>query len=366
MQKTLQTTVLLVLGLTHLLVSKANCSTADKWQFNPFVRVDKANPILTSNPNSSFQCPVQNKKIKWEAEHVFNPAAVVHKGKVYLFYRAEDNYGKGIGHHTSRIGLAVSKDGIHFKRMDKPVLFPNTDEQKKYEFPGGCEDPRIVEKEDGTFIMMYTQWDREIATLSVATSKDLLNWEKQGYVFKKQGRRRWSKSGSIVCRQEGNRLVATKINGKYWMYWGEGHIYIATSNDLINWEYLRDEDNWLLTVLKPRKGKFDSLLVEPGPPAILTKQGIVLLYNGKNSVRKGDPAIAPQAYSAGQALFDAKDPTKVLDRGKKHFLTPEKPYEMKGQYKGGTVFIQGLVYFQDKWFLYYGSADSAIGVAISQ
>lgn len=77
----------------------------------------------------------------------------------------------------------------------------------------------------------------------------------------------------------------------------------------------------------------------------------------------GDPKIPAGAYSAGQLVLDANDPTKVLSRGEECFLTPERPYEMKGQYKGGTVFIQGLVSFKGDWFLYYGTADSAIGVA---
>lgn len=131
------------------------------------------------------------------------------------------------------------------------------------------------------------------------------------------------------------------------MYWGEGLIHAATSDDLISWEIVKDRDGIPVVVLEPRNGKFDSLLVEAGPPAIITKDGIVLLYNGKNSIEKGDPNINPHAYSAGQALLDISNPTKVISRSNECFLTPEKPYEMWGQYKGGTVFIQGLVFFQE-------------------
>ncbi len=332
----------------------------------PFERVDEANPILTPCSDSVFCCPLQHKEICWEAEHVFNPAAVVRHGKVYLLYRAEDNYGTGIGNHTSRIGLAESSDGIHFERMLTPVLFPDCDEQSSYEFPGGCEDPRIVETEEGSYVMTYTQWNRQVAVLAVATSDDLIHWKKRGYAFEGNMHRRWSKSGSIVCRLEEDRLIATKIQGKYWMYWGEGMIYTATSDDLISWEPLKDEDGELTILLKPRKGKFDGLLVEAGPPAILTEEGILLLYNGKNSIKKGDPHILPKAYSAGQVLFDLADPTKILIRSEECFLTPERAYEMRGQYERGTVFIEGLVHFHNQWFLYYGTADSAIGVATSK
>ncbi len=354
---------LLFVALTSALPLAGFSST--EWQLGPFERVDAANPILTPSSDSVFYCPIQKRDIRWEAEHIFNPGAVVREGKVYLFYRAEDDYGAGVGNHTSRLGLAVSHDGIRFERTGSPILFPDSDEQSIYEFPGGCEDPRIVETEEGTYVMMYTQWNRQVAVLGVATSDDLVHWKKCGYAFEGSSGRRWSKSGSIVCRVEGDRLIATKIQGKYWMYWGEGQIYAAVSEDLISWEILRDEDRMPLVVLEPRLGKFDSLLVEAGPTAIVTDEGILLLYNGKNSLVKGDPLVTPFAYSAGQVLLDLTDPTQVLSRSENYFLTPERAYERDGQYQGGTVFIQGLVHFQNRWFLYYGTADSAIGVAVS-
>ena len=48
------------------------------------------------------------------------------------------------------------------------------------------------------------------------------------------------------------------------------------------------------------------------------------------------------------------------------FICPSLPHEISGQYKAGTTFIQGLVYFNDKWFLYYGTADSMVGLAIKE
>lgn len=116
------------------------------------------------------------------------------------------------------------------------------------------------------------------------------------------------------------------------MYWGEGLIHAATSNDLISWEpLLQDVEGMPLVILEPRHGKFDSLLVEPGPPAIITKDGILLIYNGKNSITKGDSKITPRAYSAGQVLLDISNPTKIIARNEDCFLTPERPYEAKGQ-----------------------------------
>jgi hypothetical protein len=89
----------------------------------------------------------------------------------------------------------------------------------------------------------------------------------------------------------------------------------------------------------------------------------VVFYNGENA-NPGDTAINPGAYSAGQALFDAKEPTKLVARVNQPFYQPEAPYEVTGQYADGTTYVQGLVPFQNQWFLYYGAADTYVGVAV--
>ena len=303
----------------------------------------------------------------WESDNVFNPAAVVRGDRICVLYRAEDNSGTEVGKHTSRIGLATSVDGKSFKKSPHPVLYPGNDSQKGYDWPGGCEDPRVAETSDGQYVLLYTAWNRQIATLSVATSRDLTHWSKRGPAFARAQSGRfvatWSKSASIVCRLVNDHLIATKIAGKYWMYWGEGQINAATSDNLVDWDPVTDASGGFVTVMDRRAGKWDSDLVECGPPAVMTPAGIVLLFNGKNSAQNGDPHLRPNTYSAGQALFAANAPTRLLDRRDEYFLTPEKPYETTGQYQGGTVFIEGLVHLRHRWFLYYVTADSHVAVA---
>ena len=126
-----------------------------------------------------------------------------------------------------------------------------------------------------------------------------------------------------------------------------------------------DEKGELLKIVRPRKGYFDSDLTECGPPAVITDQGILLLYNGKNSGGKGrDRRYTANSYCAGQLLFDRNDPTKLIGRLDEPFFVPEASFEKSGQYPAGTVFIEGLVYYKGKWFLYYGCADSRVSVAI--
>ena len=340
------------------------------WALGGFVRPEKANPIITPNPSNQFDCPMQDKKIGWEESDVFNPAATVKDGKIYVLYRAEDNSATGIGKRTSRIGLAESEDGIHMKRRKTPVMYPDKDNMKEYEWEGGCEDPRVTMTEDGLYVMAYTSWNRKVARLCIATSHDLVKWEKHGPAFAKAYNGRFKdifcKSGSMVTTIKDGKQVLTKIDGKYFMYWGEHAVYAATSDDLVNWTPILDEKNELATVIKPRPQYFDSALTECGPPAILTDKGIVLLYNGKNQTNdsKRDKRFTAGAYCAGQILTDPKEPMKVLQRLDVPFFRPMASFEKSGQYVDGTVFIEGLGFFKNKWYLYYGCADSQVSVAI--
>lgn len=342
----------------------------EQWQIGPFTRPASGNPVIAPDRQSTFIDPILKVPAHWEALHTFNPAAIVHDGKVVVLYRAEDDSGAmEIGGHTSRLGMAESTDGIHFARRAEPVFFPAEDSEKVREWPGGVEDPRIVEAEDGTYVLTYTQWNRKTYSIGIATSRDLVNWTKHGPAFYIASGGRYAslqyKSGGMVTRLDNakGRLIAAKINGKYWMYWGEGAIHLATSPDLIHWTPVEDARGEPLELLRPRAKHFDSSFPETGPPPILTDAGIVVLYNGKNAPDSGDPALGPNAYGAGEALFDAKDPAHLLKQTDQPVLKPELPYEKTGQYVAGTTFAEGLAYFRGKWFLYYGCADSLVAVA---
>jgi predicted GH43/DUF377 family glycosyl hydrolase len=344
---------------------------AQEWALGPFTRPSDA-PIIQPRPESVFHDPLRPVPVHWEALHTFNPAAVVRNGKIMVLYRAEDDSGAHpgpgeIGMHTSRLGLAESEDGIHFTRLPEPVFYPAEDSQKAREWPGGVEDPRLVEAPDGKYILTYTQWNRQTYTIGVATSPDLIHWTKHGPALGDTGpyASLMYKSGSIVTQLDHGRLIAAKINGKFWMYWGEIQVRVASSTDLIHWTPVETTPGKPVVVLHDRPGHFDSEFPEVGPPAILTRQGILLIYNGKNAEagKNPDPDLGAGAYAAGQALFDPNNPTKLLKRLEQPSLHPEKPYERSGQYAAGTTFAEGLVLYKGKWFLYYGTADSFVAVA---
>jgi len=361
-------TGLVGLGVLPSATRGAAPDALESWMLGPFVRHGVY--VLGPRPDTVFRCPVGNSDVRWEEKAVFNPAAVVREGKVHLLYRAEDGVGEG----TSRIGLATSGDGVAFERRPEPVLFPDDDFMMPYESEGGCEDPRVVEREDGAYVMTYTAFDGTKPRLAVATSRDLVHWTKHGLAFgKAEGGRfadLWSRSGAIVAAREGeSRVAAVRIGGKYWMYWGDSDIFAATSDNLVDWTPVERED---LLARKPtrsfevavrtRRGRFDSRGVEPGPPALVTPRGILLLYNAANDRERGDPTLPDGACAGGQVLLDPADPTVVLARATEPFFRPQSPGEATGP-TGHAPFLEGLVFFQGRWLLFYGTADSRIGLA---
>ena len=164
-------------------------TAVEKWPFGPWRRESDA-PILA--PQGSG----------WESAGTFNPAVVEYNGKFVMLYRAQDAAG------TSRLGYAESTDGIHFARRPEPVLSPEGD----YEKNGGVEDPRL-QKFGNTFYLTYTGYNKKDAQLCLATSQDLIHWDRKGVIlpaYKGNWNKAWTKSGAIVPE---------KIDGKYWMYW---------------------------------------------------------------------------------------------------------------------------------------------------
>lgn len=309
--------------LFALLLALASQDSAS-WPFGAWHRVSQT-PIIAPQGEG------------WEAAGTFNPSVIVRNGKIVMLYRAQDKGG------TSRLGYAESEDGLHFTRRSQPVLVP----EKDYEKDGGVEDPRLVQFGD-TYYLTYTGYNKRDAQLCLATSKDLVHWERTGVIlaaYKGNWNVRWTKSGAIVPE---------KIGGKYWMYFlatsrdNSDQIGLASSTDLLHWTEASDRP-----VLPVRAGKFDSRVAEPGPAPILTPKGIVLIYNGAD-----DKLV----YRTGVAMFDRKDPRALISRTDTPIFGPEKEWEKVGQVPN-VVFVEGMVRKGERYLLYYGGADTNVGVA---
>lgn len=273
----------------------------------------------------------------FEAAGVFNPAVIKDGERYVMLYRAQDAKG------TSRLGIATSRDGIHFTREAEPGLVPEAD----YERGGGVEDPRLV-KIGATFYLTYTAYDGKNAQLALATSPDLRRWERRGVIMPANTGRwnvKWTKAGAILPEP---------VNGRYWMYYmadaaaASDQMGVAYSTDLVRWTEALDGP-----VLPRRPGRFDSRVVEPGPPPLMLPEGIFLVYNG------ADDRLV---YRTGWALFDRNDPTRVLARSDAPIFEPQRGWELAGQVPN-VVFVEGLVREGERWLFYYGGADKHVGVA---
>lgn len=280
----------------------------------------------------------------WNEFALFNPTAIKVGSKTILLFRAQ---GK---EHTSVIGYADSLDGLHFTVAPEPVLSPETD----YEKGGGLEDPRVVRIND-TYYLTYTGYNLHDAQLCLATSADLIHWQRMGVIlpaYHGSWNTKWTKSGAIVPE---------KVNGKWWMYYlgtrtdpdGKDRDYmgLASSNDLLHWSDATNEP-----VLERHPGAFDSRVMEPGPAPFVTPAGILLLYNGAD-----DQLV----YGPGWVLFDPSNPRRVIARASQPFLLPTLVWEKVGNVPN-VIFLEGAVLEAAgknglSFTGYYGGADKYVG-----
>ncbi len=306
------------------------------------------NPILTPDPTK-----------KWESGGVFN-CSVVKDGDVFrMLYRAVDSKGK------SRIGLANSTDGVHFKKRTKPFFEPEYEWEKT-----GCEDPRIVKLQnkfyitysavDGSSAVPISKWRVRIA---LATTREFKQVTKLGVI----GPSHWSKAAVIIPE---------KINGKQillftWVDWSNrkdalfngSHRYPTSTihkTEFSSIKELQKSAYWKRfeksrehsRLSLPRNTEFKE--TEIGAPIVKTPHGWLLIYSGINEVKK--------IWTIQAALLDLKNPQKVLAYSPEPILKPEKNYEKRGVVPN-VDFPSGTVIVGDELYVYYGSADKVCCLA---
>ena len=269
------------------------------------------NPILRPNPLHP-----------WEALNVFNAAVVVHNGLFHMLYRAQ-----GLD-YVSHIGYAVSEDGIHWARLDRPVFSPQEPWESR-----GVEDPRITEI-DGVFYMTYTGYSGEGIRAALARSRNLITWERLG----------------IVLPDENNKdhtLFPERINGRYAMlHRRPPNIWLAYSEDLVHWT-----DHQV--IMRRRPGTWEGLKIGAGGPPIKTDAGWLLIYHAVDTQK---------VYRLGAALLDLEDPSIVLHRSPSPLLEPQEVWEIRGDVPN-VVFTCANVVVDGTLYVYYGGADRVMALA---
>ena len=222
----------------------------------------------------------------WESGSVYNPAAVVKDGQVVLLYRAHAD------DIISHVGLATSDDGIHFERHPEPVLSPSEDyEQLRLRGPAGHRDRRHLLPD------LHRLGPHQRPAVPGHVDRPVHLGEARAAVPGLQHLRAARRRRPDPVEQGRRRSCDRQINGRWLMYFGEGSIYHAWSDDLIHWEPA-PQDEPLMLPTPP--GTFGEFLVEVGPQPIVTNNGLILLLH--NAAVKFDDGTV--RYTCGQLLFD--------------------------------------------------------------
>ncbi|HOP37951.1 glycosidase [Mesotoga prima] len=260
----------------------------------------------------------------WESKYVFNCAVIKRQGLFHMIYRAQ---GEDM---VSRMGYAVSLDGVRFNRFEKPVFTPGS-QLELY----GVEDPRLTEIE-GKVYMQYTAYSPKGVRISMASTTDFLRWERHG----------------VIIPDVDNKdaaLFPAKVKGRYLMFHRiEPDMYLAYSEDLRTWTEFTP-------IAGPRSGKWDNLKIGVGAPPIETEYGWLVLYHGVENTPR-------PTYRLGFMLLDLENPEKVVKRSDEPILEPEEEWEIFGGVPN-VVFSDAMVEHEEKYFVYYGAADNHIALA---
>ena len=285
-----------------------------------------ANPILLPDLTS-----------EWECANVFNPAVIHHNGLFHMHYRAQ-----GLD-WISRLGYAVSQDGVHFNRMRDPV-FSSVDGQDSR----GVEDPRVTEI-DGQFYMFYTAYGREFpgegepthlgggVVPMIARSENLISWDRVGPMV-------------VGENNKDHVLFPRKIGSQYAAFHRPSpNIWIAYSDDLITWP--REK---MAPVMSPRPDNgWDSISIGSNGVPIETDMGWLHFYHGYGEKR---------VYRLGVCLLDGDDPTRLITRPKDPVFEPAEIWELKGDVSQVVFSCTNLVVDRTV-YVYYGGGDHVIGLA---
>ena len=311
----------------------------------------------------------------FENEGVLNPGVIKVDNTIHMFYRAvtRDNYST-IGYCTLSSPLVVQH------RNETPLLFP----QNQYEFQG-LEDPRIVEIE-GTYYLTYSAFDGINALGALATSTDLIHWQKQGIIvpqityeefkhfvesegsvsekyvrFNDYQKSHDKQDRKIFLWDKNLMFFPKKIDNKfYFLHRIKPNIQIVVDIESLDDLTLEFSQNYFShfdeNVLLGSKYPHEVSYVGSGCPPIETADGWLLIYHGVHDSVNG------YVYSACAALLDLHNPKKEIARLPYPLFSPEKEWELKGEVNN-VCFPSGAIVEEDTLYIYYGAADERIAVA---
>jgi len=313
---------------------------------------------------------LERTNLPFESEGVLNPGCIEVNGIVHMFYRAVRP-----GNHST-IGYCQLQDHKIIKRLDHPVLVPEYDYEKQ-----GVEDPRIICL-DGVYYLFYTVFDGRNALGAYATSSDLVNFTKHGIISPKISYR---EAMEMISRNENVHrryfhyarsaeqhngpdvlvwdkdlfIFPKKINNSFWLVhriMPSIQIAIFENFSELTPEYWQDYFKTFErhTLFDPQY-RFENHKIGGGCPPIETEAGWLFIYHGVGRI------FLRKKYYAAVALLDRNNPRKVIARLPYPLFAPSSRWERKGSVEN-VVFPTSALINNDRLYIYYGAADTCIGL----
>lgn len=273
-----------------------------------------------------------------EANAVLNPGVAEVEGEIILLLRVENKDG------ISHIRVARSPNGVDGWRIARRPLLEPGHPRFAYE-AWGCEDARVTRMDSNEWVIAYTAFTEQGPSIAVATTSDFDTVERLGPAFIPG-----NKDAAVFPRRFDRRL--------YMLHRPD----VGGNEDIWYASAMHRPTQWSQPglLMSRRAGPYwDSQRIGAGCPPILTKHGWLLIYHGSKAM--GSRSI----YRLGVALLDLAEPTKVLARSNDWVFGPEAEYEMQGLMPG-VVFTCGAVVRGDEIWMYYGAADTSVGLAVGK
>lgn len=322
----------------HDLSNQMDMMSDNPWAIGNFTK-SPANPVLRPTPHA------------WDQGHfgggVHNGSILVKDDLFYYIYRGErpiDIPQTTLIDYICDVGVATSRDGVHFTKDDKHSPFFRRGDYRKYSY----EDVAVVEY-DGRYYLFCNQWlwgntaDTSQNGVFLATSKDLLNWDRIGIVFPNAKK---THRNAVVLQDPHNKAVRAS-NGQFVMYIDDG--LIAYSADMVHWESHQNEHHWPGGECCFALADYDS-----------EHPGSIVHFTGG--------AHTGHFYAVGEVLLSKRDPETPLRWLPRSPLFAEKKFPYENGFSADAphqmissfadcIFFNGLTQHQGKWWIYYGGSE---------
>ena len=324
-----------------------------------------------------------------EAEGVLNPASGWGPdGRLYLLPRLV------AAGNVSRVGLAAVRidDGAPVGVDREGVVLAPDAGWEHSPLHAGVEDPRITWVPAlELFVMTYVAYGPLGPRPALATSTDLRAWRRLGPLhfeyqadldmdlnlvpnkdvvffpepvpgpngemcFAALHRPMWDLDWIVPGAGDHLPGWLTDDRPGIWISYVPAHL---VEQDVTALVHLRSH-----TLVAMPEFDFEALKIGAGPPPIRVDEGWLLIHHGvSGTIVPGIDQQQAARYAAGAMILSADDPSRVLARTALPLLQPTTDAETEGIVPN-VVFPTAIEVIDGRRFVFYGMADSQIGVAV--